>query len=161
MRLKALRFPSLKEAVLHYTPKGLKKRECWYWRGAYHPKGYGWFRHANKNRLAHRAAWEVHHGAPPDKDLCVCHKCDNRGCVNPSHLFLGTHQDNVDDMMKKGRGNWAKGEKSGNSSLSEKDVAKIRELYSKGKVQGALAKQFGVNISTVGSIIRRETWSHI
>lgn len=89
-----------------FWPKVLKTETCWLWQGALvNESGYGCFRGPNgRNVLAHRFAWELTNGPIPD-GMFACHRCDVRQCVNPAHLFLGTQQDNIDDMMRKGRGN--------------------------------------------------------
>lgn len=78
--------------------------DCWIWQGGKNNIGYGLIRDGDKMRTTHRVSYEQHKGNIP-KYMCVCHTCDNTLCVNPQHLFLGTHMDNIHDMMKKGRSN--------------------------------------------------------
>lgn len=152
---------------------------CWVWtRGS--RGGYGAFTIDSKIRRqpAHRVAWQITIGPVPD-GLFVCHRCDNRPCVRPSHLFLGTTQDNNADMVAKKRNGWrAKyGDKNGaklhperivrgdthpSSKLTAEAVREIRRLYSDGGVsQGVLAHRFGVTQSAIGRAIQRKTWHHI
>ena len=84
-----------------------KENSCWLWTGKLNPDGYGLIRpNPTKEKVgAHRISWTLHNGPIPT-GLCVLHKCDKPSCVNPDHLFLGTVQDNVDDMRIKGRANY-------------------------------------------------------
>jgi hypothetical protein len=84
----------------NYTP--VPESGCWLWLGSLNLKGYGRLMIKKKSVLAHRFSWE-HHNGPISKGLLVCHKCDTPSCVNPDHLFIGTHADNLRDMRNKGR----------------------------------------------------------
>lgn len=81
------------------------KGDCWLWTGSTNNKGYGEIHLDGKTHLAHRVMYASSHGIKlvPGMELCVLHRCDNRRCIRPNHLFLGTPQENTDDMMKKGR----------------------------------------------------------
>lgn len=113
-----------------------------------------------KNIGAHRASWILHKGNIP-KGLCICHHCDNPGCINPDHLFLGTYQDNMQDMIKKGRGNAPKGEKTRTCKLKERDVLKMRELKKQNISYKKIADIFGVGSTTAFFAIKGITWKHI
>lgn len=133
---------------------------CIEWMGARHYKGYGEFTiKSYKKTKAHRYAWFLKNGEIP-KGMLVCHKCDNRACCNPDHLFLGTDKTNKRDAINKGR--HAFGERHGKNKLSESDVRLIRELDSRGgQSRMSLAKRFGISGRNVTSICRKETWTHI
>lgn len=136
---------------------------CWLWTGYVNRRfGYGVAWNGIKDVSAHRLSWTLHRGEIPC-GIHVLHKCDNRGCVNPDHLFLGTNKDNVLDRVAKGRGvrNQARGERHGRATVREDDVLKIRELAASGVLKSVLARKFGLNASTVGDIVWRKSWRHI
>lgn len=117
-----------------------------------------------KTWQAHRVAWHLTKGPIPD-GLHVLHKCDVKACVNPSHLFLGTHADNMADMVRKGKsGNCVrpkKGEKNGMSRLTEEIIKEVRALYAGGVLQDALAKRYEISQTHVSNIVNRKTWWHV
>ena len=119
--------------------------------------GYGQVSINDKMVKVHRFVYELTEKIP--ERMCVLHKCDNPSCVNPYHLFIGTHKDNSDDKVKKDR--QPKGEKNGNSKLTEQDVLDLRTMYTLGFTSGYLAGQFGINRSTVCNILKRKWWKHI
>lgn len=119
--------------------------------------GYARVRVGGKRKLAHRVAYEHHHGPIPPGQV-VRHRCDNRRCVNPQHLELGSHSDNVQDMLKRGRGNPPRGQRNGMSKLSDEQAKEIRSLWpDSGMTQGQIANQFGVSQALVSMICRGRT----
>lgn len=135
---------------------------CIEWQGAIQKGGYGSMRMRNKPCLAHRASWVVNKGEIPD-GLCVLHKCDNRKCINPDHLFIGTQADNNADCISKGRARRSdrKGEKHPMATLKASDVFEIRRLCEYGMMQKKVAKMFGVSKMTISDIHLRKKWKHI
>jgi hypothetical protein len=148
-----------------------KTNGCWNWTGS-NVRGYGKFMIEKKNLSAHRLSYEFHIGKIPSGHL-VCHKCDNPSCVNPDHLFLGTWKSNVDDMIQKGRRRDSKGTKNGKSKLTEKDILKIRKLYSKNDTTISkysknqkystrwISQKYGVSQSLISGIVQGKRWSHV
>lgn len=137
---------------------------CWLWEGAVNEKGYGRTSHNGRSTGAHRASWTVHFGEIPP-GLFVCHKCDQPGCVNPDHLFVGTAADNNADTARKGRwrrDNNAVGERHGLSKLTEKDVIAIRtDPELKGLPQWKVAEKFGVTQALISHVRIRRLWGHV
>lgn len=132
---------------------------CWIWTGALFTNGYGVFRHEGHNLKAHRFSYYLHKGTIPP-GMIVCHKCDNRYCVNPAHLFVGTQQDNVDDMISKGRKHLPKGELHGSSRLKSSDVVSIRRLASTEK-HTSIALRYAISRQYVSEIVNHKKWRHI
>jgi len=128
------------------------KYECWEWLGAGKGNGYGHISLDGKNMGAHRAAYLMFRGEIPD-DMDVCHKCDNRWCVNPSHLFIGTRAQNMADMALKGRGDGGC-----RKHLKEFQVQEIRRRVNAGVRPSEVAAQMGVNYHTVTAISRGDSY---
>lgn len=132
--------------------------ECWLWTAGVQAFGYGRFSSGRKlgiSTLSHRVSWVLAHGEVPE-GLCVLHSCDNRLCVNPHHLFLGTNQDNSDDMVSKAR--QVQGEQHGNAKLSEDKVNGI--LYDT-RTQQEIARAYQVSQSTISRVKSGESWKEI
>lgn len=139
---------------------------CWIWTGCMEGCGYGIFVEmvagARKLRKAHRVSWEIFNGPIP-VGACILHKCDNRLCVNPSHLFIGDRADNMRDMAAKGRGKSIPrpGEKNPSSKLTATDVQELRQRVARGESQTFLAVEYGVSQSAVSLAVAGKTWSII
>ena len=94
---------SLRDKARLINKVSIDENGCWNWKGGLSGCGYGYITFEGKKQGAHRVSYKLFNGPIP-KNMLVLHKCDNRACINPDHLFLGTHQDNMDDMWEKGRG---------------------------------------------------------
>lgn len=133
--------------------------DCIEWRGCRKPDGYGLVNVDGRTRRAHRVAYEKVHGPIPD-GMFVCHTCDNRGCVNPEHLWLGTPADNMRDMAEKGRARGSRGERHHAAKLTSALVAEIRQRAAVGELQKDLAAEYGVSRSTVSKVATGRLWGH-
>lgn len=135
---------------------------CWVWTGSRLPKGYGRFYPRNKIGLyAHRVSFEMANGRPIPEGCEVCHTCDHPSCVRPEHLFLGTHLDNVQDCVEKGRHRHGttRGRDHHSNKLSEADVRQIRAEAAGGDSRLTLAKRYGVSKGLINQIVWRKAWS--
>ena len=147
--------------IERFWPKVKKTAGCWEWIAARNGVGYGEFWLGHNHVGAHRVSWAIHNGPIPS-GLLVCHHCDNRTCVNPEHLFLGTYQDNMDDCIKKGRQSAKLGEEHPRSKLTAHDVRTIRMLYSKGnRTHRSLSRELNISKTQIYNVLNRITWKHI
>ena len=129
---------------------------CWFWVGGIGHGSYGRMMVKGQGYKVHRISYLLEHGELP-VNLHVCHRCDAPLCVNPGHLFLGTHADNMQDMVVKGRG--AMGEKHGQAKLTTEKVKKIRNRWETGGVtQQQLSGIFDVRQPTISRIVNNKTW---
>ena len=131
---------------------------CWFWCGAIDRYGYGVFKINGRTVKAHRCAYTLFVGEI-SIGMCVCHLCDNPRCVNPDHLFLGSQRDNMFDKTKKGR--VARGECLKKSKLLPASVRRIRLAARSGTKPQVIAQRFGISLSTVYRIIKRQIWKHV
>jgi predicted XRE-type DNA-binding protein len=132
--------------------------DCWNWVRRLSEDGYGQYTFHGSSQIASRVSYFIHHG-PFEKKLFVCHSCDNRKCVNPNHLWLGTHQDNMDDMVNKKRSISHKGENNLTAKLKKEDIVKIRELFAQNSfTQRELAVIYNVSASNISIIVQGMTW---
>jgi len=132
---------------------------CWEWQMSKSDTGYGCF-YAGRAYHAHRYSW-IRSRGPIPQGLLVLHKCDNRACVNPDHLFLGTHAENSRDMVEKGRRRAPRttaGEAHGESKLTD---AAVREIRTSSLTGRALAAKFGVSESAVSLVRHGKSWAHV
>lgn len=153
-----------------FWPKVMKPLDwsaCWTWNGAQRrtgpSPGYGTFKLRSYETVrAHRVSYALYYGHSPG-DLFVCHRCDNPRCVNPSHLFLGTCQDNSADMVAKGRGakRDQKGERNGAAKLTEAKVEVIRRCIIQGESNTTIARRFGVSHQLISRIRRGRSWGNV
>lgn len=138
--------------------------DCWLWAAGKNAKGYGQVWARGKNRYVHREAYEAVSGEGSADGLLVRHKCDTPACVNPDHLEIGTHADNMRDMVERGRQARVKGAGHSGAKLTEDKVRTIRADYMRGShTHGlrAFARQYGVDMSLISMIVRRKIWAHI
>ena len=149
------------EKYINRFKSKLKKTDgCWNWTGYLIKLGYGHSSFNKKTILAHRLSWILHKGEIPD-GMCICHSCDNRKCVNPDHLWIGSHTDNVRDMFIKGRNfkKSRKGENSRHRKLDYLKVENIKKLKLCGMKSVDIAKIYDVIPATICHVLKGKTWT--
>lgn len=150
---------------------------CWVWTAYKNKHGYGGLVIRQRSLKAHRVSWYIAYGEPSIATPFVLHRCDNPPCCNPSHLFVGTNADNMDDMVKKGRvgtlfgddnasrrfpESRPRGEVVHSAILTSEEVTSMRSAYKAGGVTiTQLGKMFGLSRAASGKIINGNTWKHL
>ena len=151
-----------------FWSKVQKTEGCWLWTASLDRRGYGQFRLDGRIQKAHRVSWQLANGpiaawSDPKTSPLVLHSCDNPRCVNPAHLSTGTNADNTADRDSKGRALYnrpPRGERHGNSRLTETQVREIRSL--RGEAKGIdIATRFGITPQAVCLIQQRKAWRHV
>ena len=133
--------------------------QCWEWKAGMFQSGYGLFKLDGKLQRAHRVSYQLNHGPIPD-GLFILHWCDNPGCVNPAHLHLGTHVDNMRERGERGRCAHTSGEVHGCSKLTSEQIQQIRLSYAIGGItQQQLGEEFGVSKQQISRIINGKRWN--
>lgn len=134
---------------------------CWLWAGAHHPSGHGCVNPNSHNGFswAHRYSYFIANG-DFDRQKLICHKCDNPWCVNPEHLYVGTHSDNVRDILERSNPKWATGSKIWTAKLNPETVRDIRAM--KGSMSNrAIARKFSVTHSVINKIFSGKIWKEV
>jgi hypothetical protein len=133
---------------------------CWEHQGHIH-RGYGSAKLLLKGSLlhlkAHRLAYYYHYKIDPSP-LLVCHHCDNKRCVNPEHLYVGTHEDNMNDVVERGR---QRGSSNTFSKLTEEDVLRIKKRIAAGEKYKDIAEDYCIKKCTIADIATQRSWSHV
>jgi len=138
---------------------------CWVWTGSKVGRGYGRIDFGGQKRLVHRIVYQLCVGKVENR-IEVCHNCpcgDNPACCNPSHLFVGTHTDNMRDASRKGRirSNPLRGESHQNSKLTDERVREIRRRVAAGENGRIIAADYGISRCTVSEVANRKKWAHV
>jgi hypothetical protein len=137
-----------------------KLGKCWVWVRALDSVGYGQFGFRGKIERSHRVSYILEHDSIPS-GMCILHKCDNRACVRPDHLYAGTRQKNTRDMVNANR--QSKGSLHGPSKLTEEEVVEIRRLAEAGIIYGEIIRKLGLDVNqpNLSLVVNRKTWRHV
>lgn len=158
------KFEKLKKSFEKHV---IRQEGCWGWKGPIANGGYSVMscRPEIGSDRGHKASWLIYKGEIPEH-MHVCHHCDNPICTNPDHLWLGTHQQNNEDKMLKGRHKWKQpphkiGSENAASKLNEEQVKEIKNLISKGRSSYSIAKDYSVSKTTILRIKNLTHWKHV
>ncbi len=149
-----------KSTEVRFWEKVDKTGDCWEWTANRSDSGYGIFSFNNLSVRAHRMVLMLE-GQTIPSGMCVCHRCDNPGCVNPDHLFIADHATNMADMASKGRNASLRGSAHGRATLDENDVIVIKGLLSSGCKTHHIAKFLDIKRVTITAINTGRNWRHI
>lgn len=142
----------------YLSKNSAKVGECVVWKKKANKGGYGIASFGGRNRPAHVLSWVVANGTEVPDGMQINHRCHNRACIRPEHLYAGTQKENVADMLAAGRDNYARGERCGVAKLDEAKVILIRKS---GDTTAALARLLSVSESLVRAVRRRLIWRHV
>lgn len=159
---------SIPQSVIdRFWSKVVKGDSCWEYQQSLSHNGYGRFWDGERGWQAHRFSWTITNGAIPD-GLLACHHCDNRKCVRPDHLFLGTYAENMRDASAKKRLNgqspnsrFLLGENHNPHKLTDEKVRQIRRLVASGRSLGSVSREFGIAHITARKVVQRKAWAHV
>lgn len=158
---KDLKNGTLEERFWKFVVKGESVNDCWEWVGSKSARRYGHLGKGQKLLKAHRYSWELHNNQQVPDGMSICHKCDNPECTNPLHLFVGTHQENMDDMMAKGRRPPITGTRQWKCRFTEEQVIDIRSMHTDGHSRKEICDKYNANSSIIGKIVNGKLWRHL
>lgn len=147
----------LNEEIKRISDKSSDIADCWLWEKALSKSGYGQIRSNGKTVYVHRLVYEMSNG-PISDGMSICHRCDHPACFKPSHLFVGTHADNMRDCQEKKRHVF--GERNGNAKLNRDKVIAIRKDYPQFSKK-ELARRYGVHRMAIHCVLINKTWSSV